>query len=251
VHADVFAVGHSKLVARGKLMAALLTCGPASFLSHRTAAALWGLRAMNTRRIHVTVPTGHAPDRPNLAVHRTQDRLGKGELVSRDGLRHSSLLRLLFELAPIETLRELDRLVTQAIRRNLLDLKAMEAMLHARGRRPGVAKLKQVLARYRPRPSSRSSLERDFDELIAGTDIPDPQRNVTIAGWELDRYWPEFQLAVELDGRPYHVAVRDMEKDKYKDAQLLLIGIHVMRITDFRFGLEPNQVRDDLRKLTR
>lgn len=51
-----------------------------------------------------------------------------------------------------------------------------------------------------------------FDELIRDTGIPGPQRNVHVGGWELDRYWPEFTLAVELDGRNYHTAVRDTER---------------------------------------
>ena len=44
LHTDVFAVGHTRIVPHARLVAALLTCGPASFLSHRTAAAVWGLR---------------------------------------------------------------------------------------------------------------------------------------------------------------------------------------------------------------
>ena len=80
--------------------------------------------------------------------------------------------------------------------------------------------------------------------------IPPPLRNVFIDGWELDCYWPEHRLVVELDGRPYHVAVRDMERDKRKDAKLLRAGIAVMRITDLRLELEPQAVLDDVRALT-
>jgi very-short-patch-repair endonuclease len=103
---------------------------------------------------------------------------------------------------------------------------------------------------YRPHPDRKSELEDAFDALIAGTDVPPPRRNVTIDGWEVDCYWPEHRLAVELDGRPYHVAVRDMERDKRKDAKLLRVGISVMRITGLRMELEPQVVLADVRALT-
>src|SRR5882757_9192548 len=43
VHRGVYAVGHSLLRPEGRWMAAVLSCGPGAVLSHRSAAALWGL----------------------------------------------------------------------------------------------------------------------------------------------------------------------------------------------------------------
>ena len=65
-----------------------------------------------------------------------------------------------------------------------------------------------------------------------------------IDGWEIDCYWPEARLAVELDGRPYHIAVRDIEKDKLKDAKLLRLQIKTMRITDMRLHVLRPTERD-------
>ncbi len=154
------------------------------------------------------------------------------------------------ELAPSEKPAELDRLITQAARKGILDLAAMERTLHRHSGRPGIGKLAKALGAYRPHPDHRSELERAFYDLISGTDIPEPLCNVTIDGWELDFYWPQHHLAVELDGRPYHLAVRDQEKDKYKDGKLLLLGINVLRITELRLSLEPEAVRSDVRALT-
>jgi hypothetical protein len=42
------------------------------------------------------------------------------------------------------------------------------------------------------------------------------------------------------------VAVKDMERDRVKDAKLLLKRINVMRITDTRFELDPRGVFDDV-----
>jgi hypothetical protein len=116
LHPGVFAVGHRRLVPHARLIAALLTCGPASFLSHRTAAAVWGLRALTTKQIHVTMPGAKARTRTGLVTHRTSSGLYQADLAVRNGLRVSSVPRMLIELARSERPSELDRLITQATR---------------------------------------------------------------------------------------------------------------------------------------
>jgi predicted transcriptional regulator of viral defense system len=49
IHRGVFAVGHPLLGRRGRLMAAVLACGPGAVLSHRSAAALHGLGSASER----------------------------------------------------------------------------------------------------------------------------------------------------------------------------------------------------------
>jgi very-short-patch-repair endonuclease len=250
IHRDVFAVGHERIVAHARLVAALLTCGPSSFLSHRTAAAVWGLRELTTRRIDVTRPGAKALEREGLTLHRARREPDREDLANRNGLRVSSMPRMLIEQAQRESRSELDRLITEAVRKRILDLPATEAALERHARRPGVANLKHALRHYRRRADRKSDLERAFDRLLAGTDIPQPQRNVNVDGWEIDCYWPAVRLAVELDGRPYHVAVRDLERDRLKDAKLLRNGIKTLRVTDMRFRLDPAGVLADVRGLT-
>jgi hypothetical protein len=150
---------------------------------------------------------------------------------------------MLIEVAPLETHRELDRLITEGVRKSFLDLGKLALTV----RRPGTAKLRTALAAYLPKPDRKSGLERDFDKFLdQHREIPPPARNVYIDGWEIDCYWPEHKLAVELDGRPYHIAVRDMEKDRLKDAKLLGIGIRTLRITDMRFECDRGGVLEDL-----
>jgi len=43
IHRGVYAVGHARLSNEGRWMAAVLACGYGAALSHRSAAALWGL----------------------------------------------------------------------------------------------------------------------------------------------------------------------------------------------------------------
>ena len=74
--------------------------------------------------------------------------------------------------------------------------------------RSGMKRLRAVLATYLRTEDHKSQLELAFDRMLAEhPDIPAPQHNVHLDVWELDRFWPQQNLAVELDGRPYHIAV--------------------------------------------
>jgi Transcriptional regulator, AbiEi antitoxin len=254
IHRNVYAVGHRHLSDRTHLLAALLTFGPQAFLSHRTAAAVWKLRAINLHDIEVTLPGTGGRTRDGLTVHRTEREPHPDDVRLHGDLRVSSVPRMLVELAAREKPAELARLVTAAVQKSLLPLhradarQRLEAALTRHERYPGTRKLKAVLAAYRRTDGGKSELERAFGRLLAGhPEIPAPQTNIYIDHWEIDCFWPEHNLAVELDGRPYHIAVADMEKDRTKDAALLRKGVTPLRFTDFRVEHDPRGILGDLR----
>jgi hypothetical protein len=252
-HHNVYSVGQRRIIPRAHLLAALLSLGPRAFLSHRTAAAAWGLRPINVHNIEVTVPGKGVRRRDRVTVHRTEPELHPDDVRVRDDLRVSSVSRMLVELAPRETPAELERLVTTAVQKRLIRLEtpaglaALEQTLARHPRFPGRPRLTAVLAGYRSIESHRSKLELAFDRFLRHhPEIPDPERNIHIDVWEVDRYWPARRLAVELDGRPYHVAVRDMERDRVKDAALQRLGHVPIRFTDFRFDHDRSGILRDL-----
>jgi hypothetical protein len=63
----VYAVGRSELTVKGHWMAACLAYGPDAVISHRTAAALWGI-GTSTWKIDVTTPQGKR-SRGNIRHH--------------------------------------------------------------------------------------------------------------------------------------------------------------------------------------
>jgi hypothetical protein len=144
VHHNVFAVGHRHLSDRAYLLAALLSLGSRAFLSHRTAAAAWGLRAVNLHEIELTIPGTGGRSRDVLVVHRTRKEPDSGEVRTHVDLRVSSVARVLVELAAREKPAELARLVTVAVQKRLLRLDAVD----------GRAALEAVLARHARRPGS-------------------------------------------------------------------------------------------------
>lgn len=70
LYRGVYAVGHSRLRARGRWLSAVLACGPDAALSHREGAVLTDLRYSERTRIDVTVPTRHGRSMPGIQIHR-------------------------------------------------------------------------------------------------------------------------------------------------------------------------------------
>jgi hypothetical protein len=83
LYRGVYALGHKALSMKGRWMAAVLACGTEAVLSHRDAAALWGVRGVSGTRIDVTAPKrSHAPQ--GIALHRAN--LAPHDKTSRDNI---------------------------------------------------------------------------------------------------------------------------------------------------------------------
>src|SRR3954468_16569461 len=68
IHRGVYAVGHRLTTRPGTWLAAVLAAGPGAVLSHRSAAALWGIR--DTGRARVDVTCRRRIERPGIDAHR-------------------------------------------------------------------------------------------------------------------------------------------------------------------------------------
>lgn len=253
IYPNVYALGHPRITPRSRLRAALMSLGSEAFLSRRTAAAALGLRPIDPRAIHITIPGTGGRHRDGLIIHRTRSEPHPSELrTTPDSLRHSSVLRMLVEVAPSETSQELGRLITLAVQKRLLRLEArdgreeVEAFLARHAGRAGTSALRRALARYRH--AGNSNLEQAFTELLQRhPEIPPPSdRNLQIDIWEIDVYWAAQRVAVELDGRPYHLAAADMERDRRKDIALQRLGITPLRFTDLRLETDEGGIVGDL-----
>lgn len=247
IHSGVYAVGRSSLDPAGHRMAALLRAGPDAVISHRTAAALWGLMPTAQTMIDVTIPRRGIRSPRAIRIH-CSEVLDPADRTTIDGIPVTSLPRTLLDLAPILRPDQLLRVIEQAVRLGRFDLAAVEADV-ARAPRRGVARLRGVLADYREPAPTRSELERSFVALVERARLPKPQVNVQVAGLEVDFCWPEAWLVVELDGRAFHTSPRQFERDRLRDAQLQRAGYRVLRVTFKRLHEDPAGVIDDIRAL--
>jgi hypothetical protein len=243
----VYLVGRCTVPPRGHLFAAQLAMGPASFLSFYGAAMAYDLQPVRPKEIEITVPGCPRP-RKGLIVHGTRARDAL-DVCEYHGLRVSTIPRMLIDLASREAPADLERLVTESIHKGLFDFEPTRAAFERYGRRPGSAVAARALSEYVWVPQDKSGLERAFARWLGGeTGIPAPERNVRLGPYEIDVYWPPpIAHAVELDGRRYHEAIRDRNRDNAKDIWLQKRGITIQRISDYAFNQRKPQILADLR----
>jgi very-short-patch-repair endonuclease len=249
LHPGVFAVGHTALTLEGRLLAAVMACGPFAGLSHHSAAALSALRPYAGTRIHVTVPaaSGRRSTR-GLVVHRTRHPV---EWTIRDGIQVTTPMRTLADLADTLPQRQLEKALERAHATNVLDVTAIDAIAerHGNGRR-GPRRLQRLVHAHDAEATlTRSELE---DALLALCDryaIPRPRTNVVIDGHEADFAWPEHGLIVETDSWRHHSSRARFESDRRRDAEHIAAGWRVVRLTYARVTEEPQAVAALLRRL--
>ena len=84
----------------------------------------------------------------------------------------------------------------------------------------------------------KSDLEQLMEFQILEAELPKPEREYRFhptRRWRFDFYWPQFQLALEVDGGVYtggrHTRGIGYEKDCEKTAEALCMNIAVLRVT--------------------
>ena len=223
VHQGVYVVGalESELT---RPAAALLACGPAAALSHRTAAVIWGLLPYrDDTAVQVTLLNANRRHRHGVEIHNAQ-RL---ETRWRDGLKVTSPVRTLDDIA---TTHEFERALNEA--------QILRLLTHREVREtPRVRRALEDVPGF-----TRSEAERRVLRLIEDAGLPIPETNVRVHGHEVDMYWRSQHLVVEFDGWAYHSTRAAFERDRVRDADLLLHGERVMRITHRQIARHPDDL---------
>jgi predicted transcriptional regulator of viral defense system len=247
LHAGVYAVGHPRLPRLGAQMAAVLACGAGAVLSHRSAAALWGLRPDDRAVIDVTVPRRTGRRRKGIVVHRVR-RLAADDVAGVDGVPATTVSRTLLDLADTLAVPALTRACEKALDRRLYDHAAIERTLarSANGRR-GAGRLARVIERLHDEPPlTRSEAERLLLALVAAHGLPRPSTNVVVAGQEADAIWRDAGLIAEVDGYATHGTRSAFERDRRRDQRWRDAGWTVERFTYRQLTGEPERVADVL-----
>jgi very-short-patch-repair endonuclease/predicted transcriptional regulator of viral defense system len=229
LHRGVYAAGHIALTPRSRHLAAVLACGQGALLSHRSAAWLWGVLRFSSK-IEVTAVRPKV-DRDGVTVHRSR-RIHAADRAVVDAIPVTSVARTLVDLADVLSEARLADAVHEAEVLRLFDLRALEETLARVGGRRGRHRLRRILADWVDDPTfTRSEAERLLLDLIRTYGLPTPQVNVWVAGYEVDFFWPEANLVVELDGAATHHTRRAFHRDRERDRDLASHGIQVVRVT--------------------
>ncbi|MFL5943818.1 MAG: hypothetical protein ACJ74C_00050, partial [Gaiellaceae bacterium] len=97
LHRGVYAVGHRPGTRYAAWMAAVLAGGAGAVLSHRSAAAMWGMR--DSWRADIEVTTPRLCRRPGIHAHRYV--LPADEVTIERGIPVTTSARTLFDLAAV------------------------------------------------------------------------------------------------------------------------------------------------------
>jgi very-short-patch-repair endonuclease len=120
----------------------------------------------------------------------------------------------------------------------------------ARANGRATKRLEAALQKHRNGPTlTRSELEEAFIKIVDDAGLPRPDMNTRVCGFEVDAYWREHGLVVEIDSYRYHRTRRAFEADRRRDIALQAAGIRIGRVTDRRIGAEPQAVAEDLARL--
>jgi very-short-patch-repair endonuclease len=231
VHRGVYAVGHTALTFEGRSMAAVLAFGDGvhgdrvvAAVSHRSAAALWGLLKPQRGPVDVSISS----------------RSGRSK---REGIRLHRCASLTPELVtchrgipvttPAHTIADLRRTVPpEVLRRAIRQAQMLNLTIG-----PGI-----------DRDRTRSELEHLFLRLCRRHRLPMPDVNARIGALTVDFLWREQRLIVETDGYRYHRGRAAFEDDHDRDLALQALDFEVIRLSYRQVMKKPKRIAAILRK---
>jgi very-short-patch-repair endonuclease len=211
-------------------LAAVFACSPSAFASHHTGAKLHSLPLpAPPTSVHITV-IGRSVKRPGIIVHRVR-ALPADETWKLDGIPVTSPARTIVDLAPSLGSEPLEQLIAEACARNADTRSQLETLLRRYPGRPGVPAITGLLHQPHGPAFTRSRAERLLLRLLREAELPAPQANAKLLGYEVDLLWEELKLVGEFDSHAFHAARPKRERDSLRDQDLIRRGYAVIRIT--------------------
>jgi very-short-patch-repair endonuclease len=249
LHREVYAVGHSRVSQHGRWLAAVLAYGGSALLSHRTAAALWGLGRPRSSPIDVSAPIGRQGLRRRSGIWIHRGRLHPEDRGERAGIPVTSVARTLFDLAEVVDFQRLEHAWEEADRLKLLRLGEVEGVCERGYGRRALKPIRRLLAEAHAVTRTRSPLEDRFQGFCRFYDLPPHGTNVEVLGKEVDVLWPAAKLIVELDSWEFHSHRAAFQRDRRRDTRLLVAGYRTARVTHDRLDREAATLATEIRGL--
>jgi very-short-patch-repair endonuclease len=230
IHRGVYLIG-PLAPERAPEMAAVLAGGRGAALSHTTGGWLLGiLRIDRPRPTHVTTLARTRRRRDDLVLHFTSS-LSDDERMVIDGIPVTAPGRTIVDVSGMLGYREVERVVGSAERQGLIGSEELAALPDRYAGREGMAMLRAVIGDAAALDLTRSEAERRCLQLLRAAGFPRPQTNVPAGIYELDIFWPDENVAIEVDGHAHHSSRPRFEGDREKDNWLRARGIQVIRLT--------------------
>lgn len=219
-------------------MAAVLAYGGHAIISHRSAAAAWGLLEEPPSEITLTIVGRDRLPRPGLRVHRVKS-LDRRDVRLCDGLPLTSPARTIVDLAAEESTADVEQALAAAQARGLARPEEIKAAIERAPGRKGAIRLARLLESGDAAGYTRSTAERRMRALLRNAELPQPRANVPLLAYVVDFLWPQHMLIVEVDGFAFHSSRSAFERDRRRDQKLTALGYAVIRVTWRQLIEEP------------
>lgn len=239
LHPGVYLLGVGPPTYPARVLAAVLARAPAVAAGGMSAAGLNGMLERQPGSVDITILDGR--NRTPLAgvrFHRPRTLLPE-RVFWRQGIPVVSPLDTLFELAAMLDRAQLEAVCALALHKGLVSRSVLARRLDASPSRPGIRALRAAAA---DPGLTRSQYERRLVELASLAELPPPQTNVVIHGKELDLFWPEARLGIEVDAYGTHGGTAAFEDDRKVDADLAAANLDTRRFTGRRIDEHPYAV---------
>jgi very-short-patch-repair endonuclease len=231
----VYIVGDPELLPLAEESAALLSLGESAVLSHRSAAAVWGLAQPDSKVIDVTVIGRRPHKRDGIRLHYAKTLT---DITTHQNLRITTPARTLIDFGSQASTSELADAFGDAWAKRLIsDAKLNAALKRAPRNHSGAAVVRATLTEGGT--YDRSKAERLMRRLCRQAGLPQPLVNVMLHGHLADFLWPDAKLIVEVDGYGTHGNRQAFENDRRRDQIHIAAGYVVIRITWLQLEREP------------
>jgi hypothetical protein len=222
-------------------MAAALRYRGNAVLSHRSAAAIWGLIPKAPAVVELTIVGADARSCRGIRITRTAE-LDPQDFRWRHGLPVTAPARTIIDLAGCAESLITERAIAEARIHGLARDSELRRAVERCPQRKGVGWVNAFLDAERDPAMTRSKAERIMTALCDRAGLPRPVLGARPCGFPVDFLWPRQRLVVEVDGYGFHGHRSAFERDRYRDQVLVAAGFRVARVTWHQMNDEPTAV---------
>lgn len=208
-------------------------------ISHRAAAALWGIDGFPFALQEATIGYEQTVRMPGATLHRSK-QLSLIDDRTIEGIPVTGIARTILDVAGVVGPKRLDLAIDAVLRMKLLDWPDLYEVLvrHSAKGRNGCGKLRKILdVRYGDMSIPDSLWNRNVGTLLADAGLPEPayEHEIVSASGDfvarVDLAYPRQRVAIELDSVRWHLNRQSFEADPRRKNSLLLEGWKVLTFT--------------------
>jgi hypothetical protein len=240
----VYAVGRPEVGDLGRWMAAVLACAPDALLSHRSAAALLGIRKPWRGPIEVVIPAHLRKRQSDIRAYRRSGVEAEREI--RANIPVTSPAATLVDLTSCLPIGQTEAAINEADHHDLIDPETLREEIDELSPRPGLRLLRDLLDAS-THVLTTTELERRFLPLALEAGLPLPEGQSQLGPHRVDFHWPALDLIVETDSLRYHRTPFKQAADKRRDNANARSGLITLHFTHGQVDHDPHYVRGELR----